>query len=259
MATSILRAGLLARSYPVANTALSSTRSLSCLLTSKTILSTHAHWYLLQHRHYASKNKAKSTTSFVPGSKQPITDEAARQEYTKCEATMQAAVEYFRKECATSENRALGRITPALLEPVRVKLPDNPKGAKLEELATVGVREGSTLLITLFDEHTIKHVEASLYDCGIPGVVPHRQDNRTIKVPIPKPTIEARKDLFVAAKRKAEEIRVQVRKHHSASLKKGKYEKHSIELEEFQKLTDRYIKDTDRILADLQKATGVKA
>jgi len=66
---------------------------------------------------------------------------------------MQTSVDWFRKECAASENRALGRVTPALLSPVRVKLPENPKGVKLEELATIGVREGSTLLVTLFNEH----------------------------------------------------------------------------------------------------------
>lgn len=32
----------------------------------------------------------------------------------------------------------------------------------------------------------MKHVEAALYECGIPGVVPHRHDNRTIKVPLPR-------------------------------------------------------------------------
>jgi len=47
-----------------------------------------------------------------------------------------------------------------------------------------------------------------------------------------RPTIQARQELFMAAKKKAEEIRVQVRKQHAASLKRGKYEKHSIELEE---------------------------
>jgi len=66
---------------------------------------------------------------------------------------MKASVDYFRKDCAAAENRALGRVTPALLSPVRVKLPDHPNGVRLEELATVGVREGSTLLITLFNEH----------------------------------------------------------------------------------------------------------
>jgi ribosome recycling factor len=82
-----------------------------------------------------------------------ITDESACQEYVKCEAAMQASTDYFRKDCAAAENRALGRVTPALLTPVKVKLPENPNGVRLEELATVGVREGSTLLITLFNEH----------------------------------------------------------------------------------------------------------
>lgn len=107
----------------------------------------------IQQRGYAAKNKAKSTSSFVPGSKQPITDPAAQQEYAKAESAMITSVDWFRKECAASEARAAGRVTPALLSPVRVKLPDDPRPIKLEELATVGVREGSTLLITLFDEH----------------------------------------------------------------------------------------------------------
>lgn len=81
---------------------------------------------------------------------------------------MQAATDYFRKECAASESRALGRVTPALLSPVKVKLPENPKGTttRLEELATVGVREGSTLLITLFNEHVgFLKVLVILTDC----------------------------------------------------------------------------------------------
>jgi len=61
-------------------------------------------------------------------------------------------------------------------------------------------------------------------------------------------------------------------------LKKGKYAKHSIEMEEvmsnslnvsvrqmlmihslqFQKLTDKYVKEVDRILGDLQKSMSLK-
>lgn len=44
--------------------------------------------------------------------------------------------------------------------------------------------------------------------------------------------MEARGSLYTGAQRKAEEIRVQVRKQHQASLKRGKYAKHSVELEE---------------------------
>ena len=117
-------------------------------LTRSPTLSVHLH-----RRNYASKNKVKSTASFLPGSKQPITDEAAREEYAKAEELMSLAADWFRRECATLEARALGRVTPALLSPVQVKVPNTTKSLPLEEVATVGVREGTTLLITLFDEH----------------------------------------------------------------------------------------------------------
>ena len=63
---------------------------------------------------------------------------------------MKAAVDWFRKDCASAEARASGRVTPQLLSPVRVKIEGGEY--RLEEVATVGVREGSTLLVTLFDE-----------------------------------------------------------------------------------------------------------
>ena len=92
----------------------------------------------------------KSTDKFVPGSKQRITDEAALAEYTKADMSMTNAVEWFRKECQGLETRASGRVTPLLLSPVRVKLSD--REYRLEDVATVGVRDGTILLVTLFDE-----------------------------------------------------------------------------------------------------------
>jgi ribosome recycling factor len=104
----------------------------------------------LQQRHYATKGKTKSTSKLIPGSKQPITDETALAEYKKTETSMMSAVDWFRKECQGLETRASGRVTPALLSPVRVKLAD--REYRLEEIATVGVRDGSLLVITIFDE-----------------------------------------------------------------------------------------------------------
>jgi ribosome recycling factor len=155
---------------------------------------------------------------------------------------MSASVAWFKKECAALETRASGYARPGMISSVRVKIPEQPD-IRLEELATIG---------------NIKHVESALYSSGIPGVVPHRLDNRTIKIPMPKPTIQARQEIFTAAKKQAEDIRVQIRKQHTASLKRGKYEKHSIELDEFQKLTDMHVQEVDKILANLQKATSSK-
>ncbi|KAH7910145.1 ribosome recycling factor domain-containing protein [Hygrophoropsis aurantiaca] len=207
-------------------------------------------------RTYASKHKAKSTADFVPGSKQAITSETARFEYGKTEAKMTATVEWYRKEVAGLETRASGRVTPAMLAPVRVEISKDQELVKLEEVATVGVREGSTLIITVFEEHMMKAVEQAIYNAKLPSIVPQRQDSRTIKVPIPKATVETRTALGVTAQRLAEDARVQIRKAQQASVKKGKYEKHSVELEEFQKLTDRNVAEIDKILAQMKKAAG---
>lgn len=102
-------------------------------------------------RTYASKAKAKSTASFVPGSKQLFESEEARAEYAQAESKMATVVDWFRKEVAAFETRASGRVTPALLSPVRV---EKRRGQmiKLEEVATVGIKDGSMLIVTVFDE-----------------------------------------------------------------------------------------------------------
>ncbi|KAG1871506.1 ribosome recycling factor domain-containing protein [Suillus subluteus] len=210
-------------------------------------------------RLYASKSKAKSTADLVPGSKQALTSEVARLEYGKSEAKMNAAVEWYRKEVAGLETRASGRVTPPLLSPVRIELPGKGKDlVKLEEVATIGVRDGSTLIITVFEEHNLKAVEQALYAAKLPNIVPQRQDSRTIKIPIPRPTVEARNALTATAQRMAEDTRVQLRKIQQASVKKGDYKKHSVELEEFQKLADRNTAEVDKILAHMKKSTGAR-
>lgn len=82
----------------------------------------------------------------------------------KAEGKMKGVAEWFRKDVAGMEMRASGRITPAVLSPVRVMLPENKgadgRGVQLEEIATVGVREGTTLLVTVFEEH-VSSVDAS--------------------------------------------------------------------------------------------------
>lgn len=47
--------------------------------------------------------------------------------------------------------------------------------------------------------------------------------------------------MYTSAQRQAEEARVQIRKQHQASLKKGKYAKHSPELDEVRYSFVRYV------------------
>jgi hypothetical protein len=45
-------------------------------------------------------------------------------------------------------------------------------------------------------------------------------------------TVDGRTALYTAAHRQAEDTRQQIRKHHQAAAKKGKWEKHSVEVTE---------------------------
>lgn len=96
-----------------------------------------------------ASSRTVKTDSLVPGSQRIL----AGEEYFKAEKKMQEMLDKYKKEVAELEVRATGRVTPAVLSPVRVVLPHSEgKGVRLEEIATVGVREGTTLIITVFEE-----------------------------------------------------------------------------------------------------------
>jgi hypothetical protein len=116
------------------------------------------------HTSSSSKRAARApiaTTSLTPGSQQTLTDPTAREEYARADAKMAGCLEWLRREVSLLEARASGRVTPQLLAPVRVSVSVGPPSAasaseakqkaRLEELATVGVRDGTTLIVTVFD------------------------------------------------------------------------------------------------------------
>ncbi|PIL27638.1 hypothetical protein GSI_10790 [Ganoderma sinense ZZ0214-1] len=198
--------------------------------------------------------KGLSTDELIPASQRI----PASADYKAAETKMQGVLEWFRKEVAALETRATGRVTPAVLAPVRVKLPNasDARGVRLEEVATVGVKEGTTLLVTVFEEHSLKYVEQAIYDAKLPSITPQKLDNRTVKIPIPKPTVETRNALYTAASRQAEDVRVQLRKLHQALLKKADVSKHSADFSTYQALSDKLMGELDKILAHLKKATS---
>jgi hypothetical protein len=123
---------------------------------------------LTSFRPYATKNKANakhtlsqpevkgshatSTSGLIPTSKRALKDETAQAEYDKAATKMVAAVNWLKKEVAGIKARGLGHVTPAVLDPVRVVLPEDPKEHRLEEVASVGIRDGINLIVTLYED-----------------------------------------------------------------------------------------------------------
>jgi len=98
------------------------------------------------------KHGTVTTDHLLPGSQVRIA-ESALGEYRKCEERMVVAVEWYRKEVAKMENRASGRVTPEILAPISVKIPGRgANGVRIEEVATVGVKDGSVLIVTVFED-----------------------------------------------------------------------------------------------------------
>ena len=122
--------------------------------------------------HASSKRTAHApiaTASLTPGSQQTLTDPTAREEFAHTDAKMAGCVEWLRREVSQLEAHASGHVTPQLLAPARVSVSaagqstssssafasasasEAKRASQLEELATVGVRDRTTLVVIVFD------------------------------------------------------------------------------------------------------------
>jgi ribosome recycling factor len=139
-----------------------------------------------------------------------------------------------------------GRASGALLDRVNV----NAYGTKmpLNQLATIGVPEPRLLTITPFDKSTMRDIERAILESDL-GLTPSN-DGQVIRLAIPQPTEERRKELVKQVRHLAEEGRVAVRNlrrdgiHHLKQLERdgetGSDEVRRAE-ERMQKLTDEHI------------------
>jgi hypothetical protein len=109
------------------------------------------------------KMKGGSTQKLVPTSQNTHGDEF-EEEKRNLDGKMTASVKWFKAQAALTETRTSGRVTPTMLDSVRVELPDTPP-QKLAEVATVGVKDLSTLLVTAYEAEVwlvVCHFDPSL-------------------------------------------------------------------------------------------------
>lgn len=147
-----------------------------------------------------------------------------------------------------------GRATPALLEKILVEYYGVP--SPIHQVASVSVPEPRTLVIQPWDKNMIKHIEKAIQKSDL-GITP-MSDGIVIRLTIPALTQERRSELVKVAKKKAEEGRVAVRNLRrdgndmiKALEKAGEVSEDLAKKgqEDVQKLTDRYIKEVDEVLA----------
>ena len=163
---------------------------------------------------------------------------------------MGTTVEHTRGEFNTVRT---GRASAALLDRIAIDYYGTP--TPLKQLATINVPEPRMLTVQPFDPNTIKPIEKAIQESDL-GLTPSN-DGKMIRLPMPQPNEERRKELVRVVRKLAEEGKVAVRNvrrdamHHLQDLVKngdvGDDEERRAE-DRVQKLTDEHTKSIDELL-----------
>lgn len=165
------------------------------------------------------------------------------------EGRMRKAIEALQRELASIRT---GRANPALVDHVRVDYHGSP--TPISQVATISVPEPRQLVIQPWDRQSLGAIERALMKSDL-GLMP-TNDGSVIRLHIPQLTDQRRRDLVKQVKRKVEDGKVALRnvRRDAAdglkSLEKNKEiseDEHRRGGEQLQKVTDRYIADTERV------------
>lgn len=146
-----------------------------------------------------------------------------------------------------------GRASVALLEGVHVEYYGT--ATPLNQVANLSTPDATLILIQPWEAQLCPVIEKAIRSSDL-GLNPS-SDGRVVRVPVPSPTEERRKEIVKKAHTLAEQSKVEIRHHrHEANdkvKKEGKASTISADeekraLDEIQKLTDRYVAEVDAVV-----------
>lgn len=180
---------------------------------------------------------------------------AVKEVVQETETKMKKTLESVSREFAEVRT---GRAHPGLIEGLHIDYYGTPTMVK--QLASIAIPDAQTIAIQPWDISAIVEIEKAILKSKI-GVVPSN-DGKTVRLSIPKLSKERRQELSKVVKDMAENGRVSlrtIRREANDKIKKMQTENRISEddsfhgQEEVQKLTDRYIKEVDKILESKNK------
>ena len=163
------------------------------------------------------------------------------------EDKLKKSLEALKKEYGTLR---AGRAAPSLLDKVMVDYYGTP--TPVNQIANVTVPEPRMLMIKPYDKGSLKDIERAIQKSDL-GLTPN-SDGIAIRLAIPQPTQERRKELVKVVNKKAEECKVamrNIRRDANEAIKKLEKGKEITEddrkeaQDKVQKLLDKYIKLVD--------------
>lgn len=171
------------------------------------------------------------------------------------ESRMQKSLDATRNDFASVRT---GRASPALLDRLHVEA--YGASVPLKQVASVSTPDARTLQIAAFDRQTVGAIRKAIETSDL-GLTPNI-DGSNIRLMIPQLTEDRRKDLVKIVRKKSEDGKVAIRniRHKGvdeikALLKDTKIteDENKRAGERVQKMTDKYIKDVDGLVAIKEK------
>ena len=150
-----------------------------------------------------------------------------------------------------------GRANIAILDGVRVS--SYGSMVPLNQVANVSAPDPRTIAIAPWDKKTIRDIEKAIMDSDV-GITPEN-NGEVIRLNIPQPTEERRRELAKQCNKIGEKIKIEVRNVRSdikdklkKAIKDGLSEDNENDAEnELQKIHDKYIKRVEDLLAEKEK------
>lgn len=194
---------------------------------------------------------SKKSVTFVglKHSKQEIIMIDVKETLKKSEERMEMAALFLEEEL----NRVrAGRANVAILDGVRVE----SYGSKvpLNQVATVTTPDARTIAIKPWDRKQIRDIEKAIMDSDV-GITPEN-NGEVVRLLIPQPTEERRRDLVKQCNKIAERAKVEVRNVRAdikdklkKAIKDGLSEDNEKDAElELQKIHDKYVKKIEELM-----------
>ncbi len=175
--------------------------------------------------------------------------------FHQSEVKMKHAVEHFHQEL---KQLRTGRASPAVLESVMVDYYGTP--TPINQTANLAVADAALLTVQPWDPSLIEAIEKAILRADLD--LNPSNDGKVIRVPIPQPTEERRKELVRTAHDMAESARNavrQARREGNEALKKLKTDKELGEddehrgHDEVQRLHDHYVGEVNKALETKEK------
>ena len=175
--------------------------------------------------------------------------------YDEFETKMQKTIQVLTRDLG---GLRAGRANPAVLDRITVEYYGVP--SPLNQVAAISVPEPRVLYIQPWDSTLVKPIEKAILASEI-GITPN-SDDKAVRLTFPQPTEERRKELVKDVKKLGEDSKVAIRSIRRDALDQFKKKQKASEMTEddlkgaendIQKLTDKYCKDIDALIADKEK------